>query len=332
MLEFAYGFGQRIEGIVTPEQLAAITKELEVYCSNYDIAPKETSVSTYLEQLPEEFKRFMIAKKVAGRSSGTLKQYSYHLVPFFYAVGKPVQDITDSDIIVYMYTLQKNNPKIGNHSVEHVRLILSSFFSWCHDGGMITKNPMKLIAPVKYEQKEFPPISEEAFEEIRQAITDPRDRAIFEVMYSTGCRIAELCNLKLSDIDLKQREVHLLGKGNKHRTSYLSVRAVIAVRQYLKVRPKTEDDHLFLGRRKPHKPLSQSAIRLILKPFSSIMDVNGNLHPHRIRHQFATEWVNKGLPVTELQQILGHANLRTTQEYYQLSQARTKYDHMNYIA
>ena len=332
MHDFTLGFGHRIDGMIPDEQLKTVLTELDAYCARFEITAKETAVSTYVEKLPTEFQSFMVAKKVAGRSSGTMKQYAYHIGPFLYHMGKPVADITESDIILYLYALGKTRPTIGNHTIDHVRCILNSFFTWCFNGGYISTNPMAAIEPIKYEKKEFIPIGEESFERIRQSIDDIRDRAIFEVMYSSGCRVGEIVGLKISDIDLKSREINVLGKGNKHRTSFISVRAVVALKEYLAIRPQSDDDHLFLTKKKPYNGIKDSMIRAILKRYNCKMDVGGNLHPHRLRHQFATEWVNKGLPVTELQQILGHANLRTTQEYYELSKAKTKYDHLSYIA
>ena len=269
---------------------------------------------------------------MAGRSPATIKLYSYHLVPFFYQVCRPVPEITDRDIIMYLYTLKKSNHRLGNRSLEHIRLILSSFFSWCHDNGYVRQNPMSVIQPIKFEQKEISPIDDEAFERIRTSITDKRDKAVFEVLYSTGCRISELVGLKLDDIDLKEREVHLFGKGQKHRISFLSVRAVVALKEYLEIRPECDCKSLFLTSRRPYKQLSIEGVRNRLTPIGISIGVDGSLHPHRIRHQFATEWVDKGLPVTELQQILGHEKLSTTQLYYTQSKARTKADHQRFIA
>ena len=331
MQEFTLGFGTRIDGMITDGDLKIVLTELDAYCSNFEIKSKETSLSTYVDRLPAEYNAFMVAKKVAGRSEGTLKQYDFRLAPFLYHMNKPVKDITEADIVLYLYAIGKTRPNLGNRSIEHIRLILNSFFTWCHDLGYIEKNPMKAIQPIKYEKKEFPPIGEEAFERMRQSLDDPRDRAMFEVMYSSGCRVGELVNLRVSDVDLKNREVKLFGKGNKHRVSFISVRAMIALKDYLAVRPVTDDDHLFVGERAPHRGLSVSGVRARFKKHGFEMDVEGNMHPHRLRHQFATTWVNKGLPVAELQQILGHSNLRTTQEYYDLSRAKTKFDYMNYM-
>ena len=232
--KFALEFGNRIENSVSKETLSLIINELDVFCSQYDISKKETSLSTFVEELPPEFQMFMIAKKVSGRSKNTLKQYTYHLVPFFYAINKKVCDITNTDIIVYLYSLQKNrNGSMGNRTLENIRLVLSSFFGWCHDNAYISSNPMKSVQPIRYEKKEINPIDDEEFERIRMSFTNPRDKAVFETLFSTGCRIGELVKIKLQDIDVETREVRLFGKGQKHRTSFLNTRAVIAVKDYL---------------------------------------------------------------------------------------------------
>lgn len=331
--KFALEFGNRIENSVSKETLSYILSELDVFCSGYDISKKDTSVSTYVEELPPEFQMFMIAKKVAGRSKNTLKQYTYHLVPFLYAINKKVCDITNTDIIVYLYTLQKNrNGSMSNRTLENIRLVLSSFFNWLHDNAYISINPMKSVQPIKYEKKEINPIDDEEFERIRTSFNDSRDRAVFETLFSTGCRIGELVKIKMQDIDVETREVRLFGKGQKHRTSFLNTRAVIAVKDYLKVRPKSDHQELFLNIRKPYNPVTIRGVQTMLNKRGKGILLDGNLHPHLLRHQLANEWVNKNLPVEELQQILGHEKLSTTQLYFKSSKERARSDHRRFIA
>ena len=332
MQKFVLDFGSHIENCLSDEQLSFVLKELDVFMLNYDVSMKETGLSTYIEQLPEEFKMFIIAKKVAGRSNDTLKLYNYHIVPFLYQIGKKISEITDMDIVVYLYTLQKNRPNLGNHSLEHIRLILSSFFGWCHDNGYIKTNPIKAIQPIKYEKKEISPIGDEEFERTRLSFTDPRDKAIFETLYSTGCRVGELVNIKTSDIDLKAREVHLFGKGQKHRTSFLNARSIIAIRDYMDIRPKqTTHNNLFVSKRYPYNPIKVRSVQSILRKHRIAMSED-RLHPHLLRHQFANTWVDKGLSVEELQQILGHEKISTTQLYFKSSKERAKANHQRYIA
>lgn len=326
MQKFTMEFGNRIENSVTKEMLNYILNELDVFCSGYDICKKETSVSTYVEKLPPEFQMFMISKKVAGRSEGTLKQYTYHIVPFLYAINKPIKEITDTDIVVYLYTLQKNRKNMSNHSLENVRLVLSSFFSWYHDNAYISRNPMKSVVPIKYEKKEIDPIDDEVFERIRMSFSNVRDRAVFETLYSTGCRIGELVKIKLQDVDIKAREVHLFGKEQKHRTSFLNTLAIITIKDYLDVRPLSNNNELFLNNKYPYNPVTIRGMQSMLRKHCK------NLHPHLLRHQLANEWVEKNLPVEELQQILGHEKLSTTQLYFKSSKEKARIDHRRYIA
>ncbi len=331
MQNFTLDFGNRIENILSKEDLKAVLTELDIFCANYDITKKETTLSTTVAQIPDEFRMFMVAKKVAGRSEGTLKLYAYHIAPFLYAVGKPIAEIKDMDIIVYLYTLQKNRTNLSNHSLENIRLIFSSFFTWCHDNGYISQNPMRVVQPIRYEKKEIPQINDEEFERIRLSFTNVRDKAIFETLYSSGCRVGELLNIKVQDLDLRSREIHLFGKGQKHRTSFLNTRAVIALKDYLDVRPESQYSNLFLKLKKPHKPINQSGVRSMLRKHGDLLQ-DGHLHPHLLRHQFANTWVDKGLPVEELQQILGHEKLSTTQLYFNASKERAKLNYQKFIA
>ncbi len=331
MQNFALEFINRLGNSLSTEDLAIVLKELEIFCSNYDINKKETSVSTHIETLPEEYQMFMIAKKVAGRSESTLRLYNYHIVPFLYSIAKPVKNITDRDIIVYLYSLQKNHTNMGNRTLEHVRLILSSFFSWCHNNAYISTNPMNAIQPIKFEKKDINPIGEEDFERIRQSFTNIRDKAVFEVLYSTGCRIGELVNIKLQDIDLNSREVHLFGKGQKHRISFLNTRALIAVKDYIEHRPESEYKELFLNIRRPYSPVTIRGMQSMLYKHGYILE-DRNLHPHLLRTQLSCNWVSKNLPVEELQQILRHEKLSTTQLYFKVSKEKSKIDHQRFIA
>ena len=331
MQDFVLNFGDRIEHGLSKSDLNFVLQELDAFITNYDITKKETGLSTFVDDVTAEFKMFLIAKKVAGRSNETLYQYNYHIIPFLYHMSKPVGEITDSDILVYLYTLRKTRPNISDRSLENIRLILSSFFGWLHDNGYIIKNPVKVIPPIKYEQKEINPINDEEFERIRLSFTDVRDKAIFEVLYSTGCRVSELVNLRLKDVNLQTKEVSLYGKGKKYRTSFLNTRALVALKDYLAIRAKSEDDHLFIKKKAPYTGIRPSAVQVMLRKQKIHLHCDA-LHPHLLRHQFANAWVDKNLPVEELQQILGHSKISTTQIYFTSSKERAKLDHQRFIA
>ena len=324
---FINGFLQRLDGKIPDEDLQTVVQELEMYMDW--LATKEEK-GELMESggIQQPFTVYMVSKKIEGRSQGTLNLYRICLMDMLQTINKTVEDITSNDLRVYLYRLQERR-KISDRTLNSRRLVLNSFFNWCEQEGYTKGNPCGSIHPIKYEEKPREPFSDVEMEVIREACGTPKDRAIIEVLYSTGCRCSELIGLKKADVDYDTKEVHLFGKGKKHRISYLNARAEVAVRNYLKTR-KDSSEWLFVSDRRPYGQMAKGGIEKRLRNIGEKAGID-HVFPHRIRHTTATDALEHGMDVTELQRLLGHERLDTTMIYAKTSQSRIARSHKKYI-
>jgi site-specific recombinase XerD len=324
--EFVNGFVARI-GDMSEEELSRIKQELSIFMSGWDVKKRSTELAVY-EECPVAFKAYLVTKKIEGRSPKTLDLYKLVLEDMIRTIRKELATITTNDLRLYLYNL-KDQRNISDRTLDHRRLILSGFFTWCYDEKYIPSNPTVSLSPIKYEVTPRKSMTDTQMERMRDACKTAREKAILEVLYSTGCRCSELTNLKRSDIDLATREVKLYGKGRKHRKSYINARAEIALKNYLAERTDVEE-WLFVSERKPHHQLTKSGIEKIIHILGDRAGIK-DAYPHRIRHTFATDALNRGMPVTDLQVLMGHESIDTTTIYAKASQLSISTNHHKYV-
>lgn len=271
----------------------------------------------------EELDDYLNAKKIENKSPGTIKQYGLSLSNMLTHINKPVTLIRTDDIRKYL-NYKKVTNKISDTSLENQRVIINTFFKWLKDNGYIQNNPCALIHQIKYEYNPREAFTIEELDQIRKVCASIRDKAIIEVFYSTGCRVSELIGLKLNDINFETREVHLFGKGRKHRISYLNDSAIKAIKEYLPYRYSTSE-FLFVTERAPHGPITTTrAIEKKIKALGEKANIAGGAFPHRFRHTTATHLLNAGMPIEQVQMFLGHENISTTQIYAKTEQEKLK--------
>lgn len=327
--KFAKNFISKLNGKISDNDLKVVLQELEIFVTDYNIEDRQTELVTYNDILPQCYKVYMISKKIEGLSPGTLKIYDLYLKDFLMYIRKPLEQITTNDIRVYLYQLQQRR-KISNHSLDGKRLVINTFLEWCKNEDYIPKNPCKQINPIKFEEKPREPLTDIELELVRYGCRSYRDRAIIELFYSTGCRVSEMVNLNKTDIDFDSGEVYLFGKGNKHRISYINAKAEVALKKYLLARKDT-NDALIVSERSPYQRLSKTGIERVVHIIGERSKIGRNLYPHLIRHTTATDALNRGMNVTEVQKILGHEKLDTTMIYAKVSQENVRYSHKKYI-
>lgn len=195
----------------------------------------------------------------------------------------------------------------------------------------ICKNPAINIPPIKYERKHKKAMTQLDLEKVRSACKTKREKAIVEMLYSTGCRVTELERLNISDVNFETKEVFLFGKGDKHRTSYLNAKAEVALKDYLNER-SDENPALFVYDRKPHSRLKKSGIELIVKKIlERTSDVSTHVTPHVFRHTTATTALDRGMNIVDVSKLLGHRKVETTMEYITTNSESVKNDHHNYV-
>lgn len=303
-----------LNNFVDDETLKIIDTKLDLLLSDYDISLHKNEVIPYSYTVPETVKIYIVTKKIAGLSMKSLYLYNIVLNDFFNTVQKGQEKITANDIKVYLYKYQ-NEHNISNRTLDSRRTIICTYFAWLAAEDYIQKNPAINITPIKYERIHKKPMSQLDLEKVRKACNTKREKAIVEVLYSTGCRVSELEHLNISDVNFESKEVVLFGKGNKHRISYLNAKSEVALRDYLNER-NDDNEALFVYDRKPYDRLKKSGIELIIKKIMQRVDgVNVHVTPHVFRHTTATEGLNRGMSVVDVSKLLGHTKLETTMEY-----------------
>ncbi len=332
MENFANEFVSKLDGKISDEALRTVLQELQVFTSNYDISQRETHVVPYQSNVPDCYRVYMVAKKIEGMSPESMKTYNFYLTDFFEHINRPFEQVTTNDIRIYLYETQKRTG-ISNRTLDGKRLVINTFMDWCWKEGYIPNNPCASIKPIKFEEKPREPLSNMELEIVRDACENYRDKAMIELFYSTGCRLSEMVNLKISDIDFTSKEVHLFGKGSKHRTSYLNAKAEYMLKKYFELeRPKESiSDSVFVIFRKPYNEMHKESIYARIKAIQKRSGIERSLFPHLLRHTMATDALNRGMNVAEVKEILGHEKLDTTMIYAKISHDSVKFNHKRYI-
>lgn len=307
--------------------IKAVIACLDVAAYKYDVTKKETQIVPYNQEVPDMVKAYLVSRKVEGYAQGTLDNAHRFLKIFFWQVQKTPQDVTALDIRVFLHNYQ-NERGISDRSLDKVRGNISAFFKWAAAEEYLAKDPTASIKAIKYEAKEKVCCSQIDLEYLRRACETPKQRAILELFYSSGCRVAELVNLKKSDIDFKEGTVQLFGKGKKHRVSYINAKAEVALKEYLNSRTD-ENEALFVSDRRPYKPMGVAGIQRIIRKMTERANSNLTHHvtPHVLRHTTATTMAENNVDVTSIQAVLGHSNINTTMIYVHTSQENVKLDH-----
>lgn len=271
---------------------------------------------------------FLSAKRIEGCSKKSLKYYKSTIEAMFERIQKSVQEIETDDLRNYLtsYQQEKNSSKV---TIDNIRRILSSFFSWMEDEDYILKSPARRIHKVKAALTIKETYSDEALEKMRDSCTESRDLALIDMLASTGMRVGELVLLNREDINFEERECVVFGKGSKERMVYFDARTKIHLQNYLQDR--TDDNPaLFVSLRAPHERLKIGGIERRLRELGKRLDIE-KVHPHKFRRTLATMAIDKGMPIEQLQQLLGHKRIDTTLQYAMVKQSNVKLAHKKYI-
>ena len=271
---------------------------------------------------------FLSAKRIEGCSEKSLKYYKSTIDAMLVDVNKQVKHITTDDIRTYLTTYQekKNSSKV---TIDNIRRILSSFFSWLEDEDYILKSPVRRIHKVKTGSNIKETYSDEALELMRDSCTSLRDLAIIDMLASTGMRVGEMVLLNRDDIDFNERECIVFGKGDKERIVYFDARAKLHLQDYLNSRTDTSPA-LFVTLKAPHERLKIGGVEVRLRELGKRLSI-AKVHPHKFRRTLATMAIDKGMPIEQLQQLLGHRRIDTTLQYAMVKQSNVKIAHRKYI-
>lgn len=271
---------------------------------------------------------FIAAKRLEGCSEKTLKYYSNTISAMTLGIDKDYREITTEDLRIYLAEYQQKN-NASKVTVDNVRRNLSSFFGWLEDEDYVLKSPVRRIHKLKTSTIVKETYSDEEMEKLRDYCSEIRDLAIIDMLASTGMRVGELVLLNRKDIDFSERECIVLGKGDKERIVYFDAKAKLHLEEYLETR---EDDNpaLFVSLRAPHKRLQIGGVECRLRKIGAELNIN-KVHPHKFRRTMSTVAIDKGMPIEQLQKLLGHSKIDTTLHYAMVKQSNVKNAHRKYI-
>ena len=326
--KFIHSVLQELSKVLDSQQLDFVENTLEQKLLDLDVIEQVTNEELVNQENEELLTAFLSAKKIEGCSAKTIKYYKSTIDHLFDEIGKTTAEITTNDIRSYLayYQEQKQSSKV---TIDNMRRIFSSFFSWLEDEDYIVKSPVRRIHKVRTDTLVKEVINDECMELLRDNCTEIRDLAMIDLLASTGMRVGELVQMNIDDVDFQERQCKVFGKGNKEREVYFNARAKIHLQQYISQR---EDDNpaLFVSFSSPHKRLSISGVEVRLRTLGRRINLP-KIHPHKFRRTLATMAIDKGMPIEQVQRLLGHVKIDTTLHYAMVNQNNVKIAHRRYI-
>ena len=293
-----------------------------------DASMKLSEIPKTMRSSEELLEAFLAVKRLEGRSENTIRKYRFTISWMLKLTGKNVCVMTADDLRGYLTKYQETRG-IGKVTLDNIRRDLSSFFSWLEDENHIFKSPLRRIHKIKTTVAVRETYADEDLEKLRDDCKEIRDLAIIDMLNSTGIRVGELVNLDRTDIDFEERECIVLGKGDKQRIVYFDAKTKLHLKKYLSTR--TDDNPaLFVSIRNPHKRLLAGGVEVMLRKIGMQCNVH-HTHPHRFRRSMATAAIDKGMPIEQVQHLLGHEQINTTLRYVMVRQSSVKLAHKKYI-
>lgn len=319
------------------EKVVIILNEMSEYLSVSQMKKlQEVMLKVFAENTEEKhnipndeyLKMFLAAKQIEGCSDRTIQYYDVTIAKMLSKMTIPIRKITTEDMRAYLSDYQKIND-CSKVTVDNVRRNISSFFSWLEEENYILKSPMRRIHKIKTNQQVKEIVSDEDIERLRDSCFNPRDLAIIDLLYSTGIRVGELVNLNISDVNFETRECIVLGKGGKERKVYFDAKAKLHLQNYLNKR-NDNNPALFVTLDCPHDRVKISGIEIRVRQLGRSLNLN-KIHPHKFRRTMATRAIDKGMPIEQVQRLLGHSQIDTTMQYAMVNQNNVKASHRRYV-
>lgn len=315
------------------EHIDKVLSALAVTLQDFDMKAKESNLVIYDggNVLDQAITAYINCKRAENCSPASVKYWSIILPKLLSYVRKAPQDYTSFDIRAIL-AMHSQSSKISGRTLNKYRQIIHGFFQWLVDEQFINSNPCRSLKPIRTEKKELVSLTQMDMEVIRQNLKTPREHMLIELLYSTGCRATEVCNIKVSDLNLERGTVRLFGKGRKERTSFLNAKAIVAIKKYLESRDY-DSEWLFSHTRSPHGKSAYHAVSHTISLINKRVKnkVSLKLHPHLFRHTTATIAANNGMPIQEVQLLLGHASINTTMLYAKVNKSSLVADHQKFV-
>ena len=318
---------QALQGRADAETVNVVQDILVVELNRYEVQERSTEITLTDTSAEGMLRKYIATKRIEGKAESTIRRYyreNLKLIQFF---RKPLSEITTYDLRFYL-SFRRQQGTISNRTLDGMRRCYRSFFTWLTAEGLITQNPCIALAQIKYRKQVKKPYSAVELELLRSACQNVRDLALIDFLYSTGCRVSEVSRLDITDVDMDTGECTVIGKGNKERIVYLTDVAVLHLRKYMETRTDASNA-LFIG--KGTERMLKGGIEALLRRLGKAAGVE-NVHPHRYRRTLATNLLDRGMNIQDVAQILGHADLKTTQIYCYISQQNVKTAYRKYAS
>lgn len=318
---------QAMQGVLNNEQMSQLRKVLEYTFRNINVSPKNNEGQSENDN-SLLVDNFLAAKRVEGCSDKSMHYYKSTLHNAICKIGKCIRHITTDDLRNYLNEYQQTSGA-KKTTVDNIRRILSSFFSWLEDEDYIVKSPVRRIHKVKVGKAVKDTYTDEALEQMRDHCDGIRDLALIDLLASTGMRVGELVKLNREDIDFQNRECVVTGKGDKQRKVYFDARTKIHLQRYLNER-NDDNPALFVSLLAPYERLQISGVEIRLRRLGKELNIP-RVHPHKFRRTLATMAIDKGMPIEQVQHLLGHQSLDTTLQYAMVNQTNVKMSHRKFL-
>lgn len=319
--QLIYDIEQHLKDTLTVTQMERMqTALLSVLC-DYEVS--RSAATNAAEASEDLLQMFLDAKTIEGRSQKTIDRYRYIMNQFFHTENVTAQATNINHIRAYL--MREKRRGIADSTIAGYRDVFNSFFGWLVNEGLIRKNPCANVGTIKQEKVLRKPYSQTEIQMLLIGCKTPKERTIINFLLSTGCRVSEMCNIKVADIDLSSRSCIVYGKGKKERSVYFNEKTVETLNEYLKgYKGKYLFQHPY-----QEKPITTGRIRVILQEIGERAEID-NVHPHRFRRTLATDMINNEVPIQEVAAILGHEKIDTTMKYVYQTPERTKKTYERY--
>ena len=308
--------------VILDETLRNVLKDFDLVEAKCEFDVKQSQENSIL------LMNFLASKHVEGCSERTIMYYHSTIDKMLNVVNKKIEFISTDDLRKYLADYKDNN-NASKTTIDNVRRVLSSFFSWLEDEDYILKNPVRRIRKIKTKKVVKEVISDENFEILRDSCSNVRDLAMIELLASTGIRVGELVNLNIDDVLFNERECVVLGKGDSERIVYFDAKTKIHLLKYLENRTDN-NPALFVSFKKPYKRLGINGVERRIRELGNGANIK-KVHPHKFRRTMATNAIDKGMPIEQVQKLLGHVQIDTTMQYAMVNQNNVKISHRKYI-
>ena len=310
--------------------MSEVLSAKELYALQIVLQKKlNTQNQTYPYTNIEYMDMFISAKRIEGCSERTLAYYKATIEHMLSIIVTPLRQVQTDDLRAYLAEYQLRN-NCSKTTVDNIRRNLSSFFSWLEAKDYIIKSPIRRIHKIRTGSKVKETLSEECIEKLRDSCLQIRDLAMIDLLYSTGIRVGELVNLNINDINFEERECIVYGKGNKQRKVYFDAKTKVHLKRYLEQR-KDYSEALFVTLDSPFERLKISGVEIRLRKLGRLASLDQRVHPHKFRRSMATRAIDKGMPIEQVQKLLGHQQIDTTMHYAMVNQSNVKISHRKFI-